>query len=164
MSFQELIGAPAGKLHTGRSRNDQVCFYKTRAVFSRRLPRVSHEIIHYWRLSGIMSLYFMCLHSPGCDRHEAVAARRHLNPDRQCSAAYIYHGRAGSSVSQTHTDTHKHSRLLVNVLLKLDSWGLLWPCCDPQRNWSAFSWLHPHAESSANQMEPLDPQVITLKK
>lgn len=22
---QELIGAPAGKLHTGRSRNDQVC-------------------------------------------------------------------------------------------------------------------------------------------
>lgn len=23
--FQELIGEPAGKLHTGRSRNDQVC-------------------------------------------------------------------------------------------------------------------------------------------
>ncbi len=34
-SFQELIGAPAGKLHTGRSRNDQVClFYDIKAVMT----------------------------------------------------------------------------------------------------------------------------------
>lgn len=31
--------------------------------------------------------------------------------------------------------------------------------CWTQRNWCAVSWLHPHAEGSANPMEPLDLKV-----
>ena len=33
---QELIGAPAGKLHTGRSRNDQVCLHRVKTQMSER--------------------------------------------------------------------------------------------------------------------------------
>lgn len=53
-------------------------------------------------------------------------------------------------------NTHIYSSL--NLFLKLP-FGVFCHLLLSQRNWCPVSWLHPHAESSANQVEPLDSKV-----
>lgn len=53
MFCQELIGNVAGKLHTGRSRNDQVIFihslsFKTISVFSKYFKTKYTCMCNYW--------------------------------------------------------------------------------------------------------------------
>lgn len=43
--FQELIDAPAGKLHTGRSRNDQVCLYNIKTAMTAFLFGVAAYVL-----------------------------------------------------------------------------------------------------------------------
>ena len=103
----------------------------------------------------------VCLGRPGRDWHEALAAKCNLHPDGERPAADIHPGGAGGSVRPTHTDAGEHTHLLVAELfffLKLP-FGVFCHLFLSQRNWCPVSWLHPHAKSSANQVEPLDSKV-----
>lgn len=102
----------------------------------------------------------MCFDWSGGDWHEVVAAKRNLNPYRQRASVDNYHGGAGGSVRQTHAGIRKH--VLCCNLAVFKKWYFLPLFSETQRNWSPFSWLHPHAEGTANQMEPLDSEVIFL--
>ena len=54
--------------------------------------------------------------------------------------------------------THTSTRRWAFFFLKLP-FGVFCHLFLSQRNWCPVSWLHPHAESSANQVEPLDSKV-----
>ena len=55
---------------------------------------------------------------------------------------------------RTHTSTRRWAFFFLKLPL-----GVFCHLFLSQRNWCPVSWLHPHAESSANQVEPLDSKV-----
>lgn len=65
--------------------------------------------------------------------------------------------------SHGHTQTYRHAFNCAFLKFPLGVSFLL-HFFEPQRNWRPVSWLHSHAESSANQVEPLDSEVTFLKR
>lgn len=66
--FQELIGAPAGKLHTGRSRNDQVCLIKIKTVMTELLFVATYTVYDFiLRTKNKVRPWCVCLGRPGRD-------------------------------------------------------------------------------------------------
>ena len=144
LCFQELIGAPAGKLHTGRSRNDQVCDY-----ISGSTVRTSR-----WSVLRLSCVFSRWLLTWGCGC--AMPSR----PWRTvpCSS-YLPWWSGRRRERNARTGTRKHCFICSAALLKLSP-AVLCCSCVNQGNRRPFSRLHPYAEGSANQVEPLDSKVI----
>lgn len=66
--------------------------------------------------------------------------------------------RAAAWDRHTLMQANTHIYPSLSLFLKLP-FGVFCHLLLSQRNWCPVSWLHPHAESSANQVEPLDSKV-----
>ena len=99
--MQELIGDAAGKLHTGRSRNDQVSFSVIGQCVLCKCSAVLISVMIHEGIQWFIGMYEggVHLHSfiilTGCHRHEALVTGCDRYCEGPCLTAYNYHGGEG---------------------------------------------------------------------